>query len=203
MNGGIYVVSGPSGVGKSSIIREVMALLEGLAYSVSHTSRKPRPGEMDGREYHFVARDDFRRMIGQGGFAEWAEVYGDYYGTSILEVEQKIERGLDLIMDVDVQGAANIRSRFRDCVLIFVLPPSMDALAGRLKGRGADDEASMTRRLEKAAREMENASWYDYIIVNQELNRAADELASIVKAERCRSSRRIHLLSGILPPRNP
>ncbi|MFP4036132.1 MAG: guanylate kinase [Desulfobacteraceae bacterium] len=203
MNGGIYVVSGPSGVGKSSIIREVMALLEGLAYSVSHTSRKPRPGEMDGREYHFVGRDDFRRMIGQGGFAEWAEVYGDYYGTSILEVEQKIERGLDLIMDVDVQGAANIRSRFRDCVLIFVLPPSMDVLAGRLKGRGADDEASMTRRLEKAAREMENASWYDYIIINQELNRASDELASIVKAERCRSSRRIHLLSGILPPRNP
>ncbi len=199
MKGGIYVVSGPSGVGKSSIIREARVGLDGLAYSVSHTSRKPRPGETEGREYHFVTRDEFRRMIGQGEFVEWAEVYGDYYGTSSFEIERKTGEGLDLVMDVDVQGAANIRSRFREAVLVFVLPPSMDALEERIKGRGADDPESMSKRLAKAAREMENASWYDYIVLNRRLDRASEEMASIVRAGRCRTSRRIHVLSEILP----
>jgi len=206
MSGRIFVISGPSGAGKSTIIREVRQRLDRLGYSVSHTSRRPRGGETDGVEYRFVDRAVFRAMIDRNEFAEWAEVFGDYYGTSFRELEDKTSLGLDVIMDLDVQGARNMRRAVEDCILVFVLPPSMSVLERRLRERGTDDPASLARRIETAEVEIRSASRYDYLVVNDRLSQAAEEMTSIVRADRCRTERRLPGLEAgfdLGPPEDP
>jgi guanylate kinase len=190
-SGSVFVVSGPSGAGKSTLIRHVREAVSGLAYSVSHTSRKPRGVEMDGVDYHFVSRETFRRMIERGEFAEWAEVYRDFYGTSVSSLEGPTAQGLDVIMDVDVRGAAAIKARLRESILLYVLPPSMEELAKRLTARGTESGEVVRGRSEKAAEEIRNCLWYDYLIFNEDLSRASDEMKSVVMAERCRRSRQL------------
>ena len=148
--GRIFVVSGPSGSGKSTLIREVRQKVSDLGYSISHTSRPPRGQEKNGVEYHFVSKENFQKMIDNGDFVEWAEVYQDLYGTSVSSLRSQITVGLDVIMDIDVQGARNIKDHFKEAILIYVLPPSLEILEKRLRERGTDDEKAIRTRLKKA-----------------------------------------------------
>jgi guanylate kinase len=187
MKGRLFVISAPSGTGKSTIIREVRQGLDRLSYSISHTSRPPRGNEREGVDYHFVDRPGFERMIAQKALVEWAEVYGAYYGTSALELERQIREGLDVLLDIDSQGARNIRARFPETVLIYLLPPSLKALEGRLKGRGTDTRQTIRGRMEKSCREMANCAWYDYIVINDDLEQAVKAVRSVIIAERSRA----------------
>ncbi|MFH1349680.1 MAG: guanylate kinase [Pseudomonadota bacterium] len=185
MSGQIYVISGPSGAGKSTIIRLVRERVTGLGYSVSHTSRKPRMNEEDGVHYHFVSRETFRRMIEDGDFVEWAEVYHDLYGTSSSGLRDQVARGVDVVMDLDSQGAKNIKERVEDCTLIYVLPPSLDILEKRLRERATDEEEVITARIQEAIKELRNCFWYDYLVINDEVGKAAEEVASIIISRPC------------------
>ncbi len=189
--GRIFVVSGPSGSGKSTLIREVRRKVPSLGYSISHTSRPPRGQEKNGVEYHFVSKENFRKMIEKGEFVEWAEVYQDLYGTSIASLRSQITMGLDVIMDIDIQGAKNIKDHFKDAILIYVLPPSMEILEKRLRDRSTDDEKAIDTRLKKAGKEMKNCVSYDYLVFNDQIDQAVEELKSILVAERCRRSVRL------------
>jgi guanylate kinase len=189
--GRIFVVSGPSGSGKSTLIREARQKVPDLGYSISHTSRPPRGGEKNGVEYHFVSKGNFQRMIDNEEFLEWAEVYQDFYGTSVSSLKSEITLGLDVIMDIDVQGARNIKDHFKESVLIYLLPPSMETLEKRLRERGTDDEKAIRTRLKKAAKEIKNCVSYDYLLFNDDLGQAVEELKSIIVAERCRRSVRL------------
>ncbi len=190
-SGRIFVVSGPSGSGKSTLIREVRQKVPDLGYSVSHTSRPPRGKEENGVEYHFVSRENFQKMIDSGEFVEWAEVYQDLYGTSVASLRSQITAGRDVIMDIDVQGARNIKDHFKDAILIYVLPPSMEVLEKRLRERRTDDEKTIRTRLTKAGMEIKNCVSYDYLLFNDQLDQAVEELKSILIAERCRKSVRL------------
>ena len=190
-SGRIFVVSGPSGSGKSTLIREVRQKVPDLGYSVSHTSRAPRGKEKNGVEYHFVSRENFQKRIDSGEFVEWAEVYQDLYGTSVASLRSQITAGRDVIMDIDVQGARNIKDHFKDAILIYVLPPSMDVLEKRLRERRTDDEKTIRTRLTKAGMEIKNCVSYDYLLFNDQLDQAVEELKSILIAERCRKSVRL------------
>ena len=189
--GRIFVVSGPSGSGKSTLIREVRQKVADLGYSVSHTSRPPRGQEKNGVEYHFVSRESFQEMIDKGEFVEWAEVYRDLYGTSVSSLRSQITIGLDVIMDIDVQGGRNIKDHFKDAILIYVLPPSLEILEKRLRARGTDDEKAIRTRLKKAGKEIKNCVSYDYLVFNDQLDQAVEEMKSILIAERCRKSVRL------------
>jgi len=190
-SGRIFVVSGPSGSGKSTLIREVRQRVPDLGYSISHTSRPPRGKEKNGVEYHFVSRENFQKRIDSGEFVEWAEVYQDLYGTSVASLRSQITAGRDVIMDIDVQGARNIKDHFKDAILIYVLPPSMDVLEKRLRERRTDDEKTIRTRLTKAGMEIKNCVSYDYLLFNDQLDQAVEELKSILIAERCRKSVRL------------
>lgn len=189
--GRIFIVSGPSGSGKSTLIRAVSQEIPNLGYSISHTSRPPRGHEKDGKEYYFVTKENFQKMIDRGEFVEWAEVYQDLYGTSVSSLRSQLSIGLDVIMDIDVQGARNIKEHFKEANLIYILPPSLAILEKRLRERGTDDEKSIRTRLKKAAKEIKNCVSYDYLVFNDELAQAVEELKSIVVAERCRRSVRL------------
>jgi len=189
--GRIFVVSGPSGSGKSTLIREVRQKVPGLGYSVSHTSRPPRGQEKNGVEYHFVSKENFLEMIDNGEFVEWAEVYQDLYGTSVSSLRSQITIGLDVIMDIDVQGARNIKDHFKDAISIYVLPPSLEILEKRLRERGTDDEKAIRTRLKKAGKEIKNCVSYDYLLFNDQLDQTVEELKAILIAERCRKSVRL------------
>jgi guanylate kinase len=191
MNKGfLLVLSAPSGCGKTTILRQVMAELPGLSFSVSHTTRQPRPGEENGREYHFVSPGQFLALRDQqpSGFLEWAEVHGNFYGTSRQEVEQRLSAGADVILDIDVQGAAQVRSN-AEPVTVFIAPPSLEELERRLRGRGTESEDSLRRRLANAAQEMQEADAYTCLIVNDRLEEAVLALKSVIIAERCRRRR--------------
>jgi len=187
--GRLYVFSAPSGAGKSTIINNLEKGMDSIAYSVSHTSRKPRGSEEEGVHYHFVEKDTFSRMIVDGQFVEWAEVYGNLYGTSFSSLDEQTAQGSDVLLDLDHQGAKNIRQHYEDSVLIYVLPPSLGVLEDRLRGRGTDDEKVMKKRLDEAVNEMKNCVWYDYIIINDDLEKAQEEARAIVLSQRCRTSR--------------
>lgn len=189
MYGQLFVISGPSGAGKSSIVKALLSRTEGLVYSISHTSRRPRGREKNGIEYHFVDAGTFNRMIEAGAFVEWAKVYDEFYGTSFSGLEGQTGSGLDVLLDVDSQGARNIRKHFENSVLIYVLPPSLEILEKRLEGRGTDDEGVIKARMEKALDDMDNCLWYDYIIINDDLEKAITEAKSIIISERCRTAR--------------
>jgi len=182
----LYIISAPSGAGKSTLCRELLDIFPELRHSVSFTTRTPRAGELEGRDYHFVSREEFVRMIAAGEFAEWAEVHGNLYGTSLKTLQKSREDGIDLILDIDCQGAALLKEKQVAGVNIFILPPSFQELRLRLEGRGSDSPDVIEKRLVNAEDEIRQAGWYDYIIVNDVFSRAVEDLKSIVIAERHR-----------------
>lgn len=182
--GDIFVVSAPSGAGKTTLIRRLTDEIRGLHFTVSHTTRSPRPGEAEGIDYHFVSRDTFEEMMSRGGFLETAEVHGNLYGTSTAEVDDALARGEDVLLDIDSQGARNVRKARSGAILIFILPPSVQALRDRLKHRGSDEPAELQRRLEAAGREVATIDEYDYCITNDSLDRALKDLQTIIRARR-------------------
>lgn len=169
-----------------------------MGYSISHTTRKPRRTEKDGIDYHFVEKETFITLIDAGAFAEWAEVYDDLYGTSFSSLKKQTEAGRDVLLDLDDQGARNIRKQFKKSVLVYVLPPDLETLERRLRARGTDDENVIRMRMENASHEIQNCTEYDYIVVNDELERAIEQARAIILAERCRPSRRGDLLNKLL-----
>jgi len=189
-SGLLLVLSAPSGCGKTTILKRVMQDLPGLVFSVSHTTRQPRPGEIDGVHYHFIEAATFTaiRTRQPAGFLEWAEVHGNMYGTSVDEVEKHRRAGNDVILDIDVQGAAQVRQR-AEPVTIFIAPPSLAELECRLRGRGTESEATIALRLNNARKELACSGSYDYLIVNDRLDEAVASLRSIIIAERCRQRR--------------
>lgn len=184
MSGTLFVITAPSGAGKSSLIKALLEDEPGLTLSTSYTTRKPRPGERDGREYHFVDEPTFLAMQGRGEFLESAEVHGNRYGTSRKTIEDTLERGHDLILEIDWQGAQQVRSLYPGCVGIFILPPSLEELERRLRARGQDAEPIIRRRLASAEAEMTHAGEFKYAIINKDFNTARQELARIVRHER-------------------
>ncbi|WP_038042691.1 guanylate kinase [Thermosipho africanus] len=189
MKGTLFVVSGPSGVGKTSIISALMNKLENIVFSVSCTTRPPRPGEVDGVDYFFVSRDKFIEMREKGEFLEWAEVHGNLYGTPKKFVLENIEKGNRIILDIDVQGALQVKRNFDDAVFIFVAPPSYEVLKERLLKRGTENSQSMLKRLENAKWEMSKIVEFDYLIVNSDLEKSILAMKSIVIAESYRTMR--------------
>jgi len=185
----VIVVSAPSGAGKSTILARVLAEVPGLRFSVSHTTRPPRPGEREGVEYHFVDAAAFERLAGDKQFLECAEVHGHRYGTAYGEYLAAEREGLDLLMDLDVQGASQARLKIPGVVTVFILPPSFQALERRLRGRGKDDEAAIRRRLETARAEMSVFREYDFLVVNDDLDACVESLKCVIRAVRCRADR--------------
>ena len=196
--GTLFVVSSPSGGGKGTIIRHVLDVVPNLSYSVSYTTRAPRLGEVDGREYFFVNRDIFEEMVAAGEFLEWACVHGNLYGTAKNQILAETAAGADIILEVDVQGAASVRQLLMDSVSIFILPPSLDVLRQRLLARGTDSPEELEVRLRNAPEELKQYSAFDYVIINDEIDRAAGQLASIIHAERARCMRQEGLVLEVI-----
>ncbi len=189
----LFVISAPSGTGKTTLLKKVMNRIPGLNFSVSHTTRKPRKGEQHAREYYFVETADFERMIEQDQFIEWARVHDNYYGTSTMAVSAQLDEGHDIVLDIDVQGAAIIRDSDQlKAVQIFIAPPGIDELEKRLRGRNTEDEDTLQLRLSNASKELQSADLYEYLIVNDALDEAAEMLSSIIIAERSKRRRKIN-----------
>jgi guanylate kinase len=184
----VYIVSAPSGSGKSTLVNELFKVVKHLDFSISYTTRPPRGSEQNGKEYFFVTKDQFEAMIKADEFLEYANVFGYYYGTAKRFLREAEAKDNDLLLDIDVQGAQQIKQRLRDAVSIFILPPDREKLEWRLRNRGLDSEEVILRRLDTARREIENYSKYGYILVNERLERATDELKAIVLAERIQRS---------------
>ena len=184
--GRLIVISGPSGAGKSTVVSKAVAERNDVCFSVSVTTRKPRVGEVDGREYFFVDLDRFKEMTDNNELLEHAEYCANSYGTPRAYVEEKTEEGLNVILDIEVQGARQVADKMSDAVKIFIIPPSMDELRNRLEKRGTDTQRAIEARLIRAAQEYEEADFYDYLIVNDDADRAAAELSAIITAEKCR-----------------
>ncbi|MDR9501859.1 MAG: guanylate kinase [Desulfurivibrionaceae bacterium] len=191
MKGNLIIISAPSGTGKSTLLQKVLPRLQGLTFSVSHTTRAPRQGEKDGREYHFVSREAFLALRDQGGFLEWAEVHGNFYGTSREEVAARVARGLDVFLDIDIQGARQVRQAAADAISIFISPPSWEEQEKRLMGRGTDSAETIRLRLANAKAEMAEAGFYDFVVVNDDLETAARMLEAIVLAMRAKNRRHV------------
>lgn len=187
--GQLFVLSGPSGVGKSSLREEVRKRFPELAYSISYTTRAPRQGESEGRDYHFVSVETFLAMKEEGDFVEWAHVHGNYYGTSRAQLEKHLNDQRDLLLEIDVQGARQVKKHFPRARFIFVLPPDREVLKQRLVERGTEQENDVEQRLEDSSTELLEASWYDYSIVNDVLEKAVEELVAIIQANASSSSK--------------
>ncbi|RZB34770.1 MAG: guanylate kinase [Desulfobacteraceae bacterium Eth-SRB1] len=180
----LYIVSAPSGAGKTTLCRAVLDRLKCITYSVSYTTRKPRKGEHNGVDYNFITTKDFKKGIETGRWAEWAEVYGNYYGTSAEFLDNCLSSGNDILLDIDVQGAMQIIERYLDSITVFILPPSLDVLRSRLESRGADSKQSIVKRLAAAEKEMEKKDLYQHVIVNDNLSDAVSELIKIIEKYR-------------------
>ena len=194
----VFIISAPSGSGKSTLVSELMRLVPRLRFSVSYTTRYPRACERDGEDYFFISREDFEERIARGEFLEYAEVFGNYYGTHISELERAAAEGSDLVLDIDVQGARQLKERIPDGVSIFILAPSRQVLEERLRARSQDSEAVILRRLHDAAGEIGNYHLYDYVLVNREVAASVETLAAIVKATRSRRDRMENEIRPIL-----
>jgi len=185
----LYIVSAPSGAGKTTLLKRVMSYFPDIRFSISYTTRPPRSGEKDGEDYHFISAQQFQQMVQKGAFAEWAEVLGNRYGTALASIQQSRSQGVDLLLDIDSQGARQIEERFDSGIFIFILPPSLEALKQRLVARKGDGQEVIQFRMAQARDEMKQAKRYDYIIVNDRMDEAAEQLKSIIIAERCRRER--------------
>ena len=196
--GTLFVVSSPSGGGKGTLVRGVLEVVDNLSYSVSYTTRGPRANEVNGREYFFVDVPTFELMVARGEFLEWACVHGNFYGTSKQQIAEKTAAGIDMILEVDVQGAASVRKLLMDSVSVFILPPSFEVLKQRLCARGTDTQESLDLRLRNAPDELSQFLEFDYIIINDEVQRAVGLLASIIHAERARCVRQEDLVRRVI-----
>ena len=196
--GKTFIVSGPSGVGKGSVLKVLLEKRKDVYVSVSATTRSPRAGEENGVHYHFLDVDTFHEWMAQDAFLEYAEYVGNYYGTSLKVIREKLDQGVDVLLDIEVQGAAKVRERCPEAVLIFLIPPSIEELSRRLHRRNTDEEETIQRRLEKARQECRECVHYDYLVVNDTVVTAAGEIQSILEAERCRTAKRLHLAESII-----
>src|SRR3989338_9315491 len=188
MPGNLFIVSAPSGAGKTSLVHALLNINPLIKLSVSYTTRNPRPGEHDGKDYHFVSRETFVAMMKRGEFLESAEVYGNLYGTSQTWISQETTKGQDILLEIDWQGAAQVRHLFPECVSIFILPPSMEALEQRLKGRGKDNDEIIARRMAAVRNDVAHVAEFDYVIINDNLNEALRELNAVVLSARLRGA---------------
>lgn len=200
--GDLFILSAPSGAGKTTLIRKMfdngLFTAGGIAFSVSHTTRAPRSGEVDGEDYHFVDQETFQGMIAGERFLEWAEVHNNYYGTAFDEVLPRLEAGVDVVMDIDVQGAERVLSRYPEAFSIFIMPPSYEALGQRLNQRGLDDPAQISRRLAVSLWEIKRYDRYQYVIINDDAQRASEMLAAIVLEKRQRLERMRERVAEVL-----
>lgn len=195
--GTFFVLSGPSGSGKGTVLQEVLRKSGRIVYSVSATSRSPRAGEVDGINYYFKSREEFETLIKADAFIEYTETYGNYYGTLKSEVEKAIENGKNIILEIDPVGARNVRAHYPDAVLMFLVAPDLEVLSSRLSGRGSESAETFKIRHDAALSEMENATLYDYVVVNDFVERAADDILAIIRAENLRTKNSIEILSRI------
>lgn len=195
----LIVLSGPSGVGKGTVRK---ALFErddhNLVYSISMTTRKPRVGEVDGKDYFFVSKDEFEKRISENRFLEYAEFVGNYYGTPIDKVKEQIAKGNEVVLEIEVQGALQVREKIKDAVFVFIAPPSLESLYARLRGRGTESEEVIKERIEKAKKEIDLAYKYDYIVINDTVDNAADRIMAIIRAEHAKTERTIHKYKKLL-----
>lgn len=195
--GKLIVISGPSGAGKSTVVGRAIQGREDMCFSTSVTTRGPRPGEVDGKDYFFIDETRFQQMVEQDELLEHASYVSHSYGTPKAFVEKQMDAGMNVILDIEVQGARQVREKMSDAVLVFIVPPSMEELRRRLEGRGTESADTISARLQRAREELKEASLYDYIIVNDRIDEAAAEFAAILKAEHCRYSHRKHLLESM------
>ena len=186
----LIVLSGPSGAGKSTVVKKLMQQRGNIHFSVSYTTRAPRSEDIDGVTYNFVDRAEFERMIANNEFLEYAEYSGNYYGTSLKVIEEKQAAGIDVLLDIEVQGAANVRAKCPDAVLVFTVPPSYQELERRLRGRNTDDEQTICKRLARALEEVREINMYDYLVINDQVDNAVAELDAIMSAAECRIANR-------------
>lgn len=195
--GQLIVLSGPSGVGKSTVIAELLGGRKNIYFSVSYTTRSPRVGEQDGVNYNFVTHEEFERMIADNELLEHAQYVGNYYGTSLKVIQDKLAAGIDVLLDIEVQGAAKVRERCPDAVFIFIIPPSLEELSRRLHGRNTDSEEVIAGRLEKARTEIKEIPHYDYLVINDKVSNAVHEIEAILTAAECRVANRNNILKGV------
>lgn len=191
MSGSLFVISAPSGAGKTSLVHALLGTNQQIDLSVSYTTREPREGEQDGVAYHFVSRETFIEMTGRGEFLESAEVYGNFYGTSQSWISQENAKDRDILLEIDWQGAAQVRRLFPECISIFILPPSLAALEQRLNGRGKDNSEVIARRMAAVREDVAHVAEFDYVIINDDLNEALHELDAVVLAARLRGSKQL------------
>lgn len=200
--GKLYIISAPSGAGKTSLVKQIVAELDLLSVSVSHTTRSMRPGEVNEKDYFFSDADEFKQMIAENAFLEHAQVFDNFYGTAQLSVTQQLEKGVDVILEIDWQGAQQVRKKITDSISVFILPPSIEILLKRLKNRGQDSQIVIERRMHDAVSEMSHYHEFDYLIVNDDFNIALNELKSIIICHRLAKTRQLKRLESLIKSLN-